>query len=143
MVGKYAARITLPETVRLHPVFHVSLLEPAASDPYPGQRVPPLRPVIVEGEEEWEVEDILDARIRRGKPRYCVKWTGYDAPTWEDARGINGLQAVDRFHKLNPIKPGPLPEDEDGSDDDKDEGNRGRGRGGRRQGRDSSLGARA
>ena len=35
-VGPNAARLRLPETVRLHPVFHVSLLQRAANDPLPG-----------------------------------------------------------------------------------------------------------
>ena len=105
-----AIRLRLPETVRLHPVFHVSLLEPTADDPYPGQLQPPPPPVEVDGEEEWLVDDILDARIRYRKLQYLVKWTGYYQPTWEDATSVNGLQAVDNFHQAHPDKTGPLPE---------------------------------
>ena len=108
----YAYRLDLPASMRIHPVFHVSLLEPAADDPYPGQLQPPLPPVIVDGEEEWQVDEILDARMRYRKLQYLVKWTGYDRPEWEDARNINGLQAIDQFHARHPEKPGPLPEDE-------------------------------
>lgn len=107
----YAYRLALPESMRIHPVFHVSLLEPAAEDPYPGQQQSPPPPVIVDGEEEWAVDEILDARIRYRKLQYLVKWTGYDRPEWEDARNINGLQAIDQFHTAHPEKPGPLPED--------------------------------
>ena len=32
----------------------------------------------------------------------------FPCPTWEDAAGEDGLQAVDRFHALHPQKPGPL-----------------------------------
>jgi hypothetical protein len=46
----------------IHPAESVSLLEPAYDDPYPGQRIDPS-PVIVEGNEECLVEEILDARI--------------------------------------------------------------------------------
>ena len=91
-------------------MFHVSLLEPAADDPYPGQLQPPPPPVEVDGEEEWLVDDILDARIRYRKLQYLVKWTGYDQPTWEDATNVNGLQAIDNIHQAHPDKPGPLPE---------------------------------
>jgi hypothetical protein len=42
----------------------MSLLEPASDNPYPGQRIDPPPPVIVEGNEECLVEEILDARIR-------------------------------------------------------------------------------
>ena len=97
--------------MKIHPVFHVSLLEPAADDPYPGQPQPAPPPVIVDGEEEWQVDDILDSRMRYRRLQYLVKWTGYDRPEWEDARNINGLQAIDQFHARHPEKPGPLPED--------------------------------
>ena len=106
----YAFRLALPESMKIHPVFHVSLLEHAADDPLPGQHVPPPPPVEVEGEEEYFVDSILDSRLygRTQKLQYLVKWTGYDRPGWEDARNINSLAAVDRFHELYPEKPGPL-----------------------------------
>ena len=37
----YAVRLALPASMKIHPVFHVSLLEHAREDPYPGQQVPP------------------------------------------------------------------------------------------------------
>ena len=58
--------------MRIHPVFHVSLLRPAATNPLPGQRHPPPPPVEVDGLEEWHVEDIWDSRwdrCGRGQPR--------------------------------------------------------------------------
>ena len=64
--------------MKVHPVFHVLLLEPAFSDPLPGQRNPPPPPIIVDGEEEWLVEKIVSSRIRHRKLQNLVKWTGYD-----------------------------------------------------------------
>jgi hypothetical protein len=66
--------------------------------------------VEVDGEEEYHVDEILDSREfgRWKKLQYLVKWTGYDQPNWENARDVDGLQAVDRFHALYPGKPGPL-----------------------------------
>jgi hypothetical protein len=63
--------------MKIHPVFHVSLLEPVATDPIPGQVPPPVPPIIVDNEEEYEVEEILDFRRRRNQLQYLVKWTGY------------------------------------------------------------------
>ena len=64
----------------------------------------------VDGEEEWEVEEVLDARITRNRLRYLIRWKGYDEDTWEPADSVNGLEQVDRFHERYPNKPGPLPE---------------------------------
>ena len=108
----YAIRLCLPETMLIQPIFHVSLLEHAADDPFLGQRADPPPPVVVDGEEEYHVAEMLDSRVfsRWRKLQYLVRWVGYDRPTWEDCTGIEGLQAIDRFHALYPGKPGPLPE---------------------------------
>ena len=92
-------------------MFHVSLLEHAADDPFPGQRQPPPPPVEANGEHKYHVGDVLDSRLfgRWRKLQYLVKWTGYDRPTWEDVAGVDDLQAIVRFHALYPLKPGPLP----------------------------------
>jgi hypothetical protein len=110
--SKYAVRLQLPESMKIHPVFHVSLLEQAASDPYPGQRIEPPPPVVVDGGDEYLVDSVVDSRLfgRTKKLQYLVKWTGYDQLNWEDADNVDGLQAVDRFHTLYPSKPGPLGE---------------------------------
>ena len=36
-------------------------------------------------ESKYEVQSITDKRVKDGKVEYCVKWKGYDAPTWEPA----------------------------------------------------------
>ena len=49
---------------RLHPVFNVVKLTLALEDPVPGQCLhPPPLPEIVNGKEEFIVEEILDSRV--------------------------------------------------------------------------------
>jgi len=40
---------------------------------------------LIQGQEEWEVEKILDSRQRHGKNKYLIKWKGYTQgdDTWE------------------------------------------------------------
>ena len=110
VISSHAYELELPSTMRVHPVFSVALLEPAATDPLPGQHNPPPPPVIVNGVEEYEIEQILDSKLVRNTLRYLVKWLGYDAPTWEPAESINEAAAIDKFHEAYSAKPGPLPE---------------------------------
>ncbi|KAH8145396.1 uncharacterized protein LAJ45_10679 [Morchella importuna] len=104
-IGSHAYRLELPASMKSHPVFHVSLLEPARTQPLPGHIQPPPPPVIVEGEEEFEVQEVLDSRIRHRQLQYLVKWTGYEQPAWELARNLDAeLGALQRFRSLYPNK---------------------------------------
>jgi RNase H-like domain found in reverse transcriptase/Reverse transcriptase (RNA-dependent DNA polymerase)/Integrase zinc binding domain/Integrase core domain/Chromo (CHRromatin Organisation MOdifier) domain len=108
VISSHAYELELPDTMRVHPVFAVSLLDPAAADPLPGQRNPPPPPVIVDNAEEYEIDEILDSKYARKTLKYLVKWVGYDSPTWEPAHMLNQAVAVDNFHAAYPAKPGPL-----------------------------------
>jgi hypothetical protein len=46
-VSPYAYELELPRGLRIHPVHHVSLLDPAAEDPLPGQLITPPPTVSV------------------------------------------------------------------------------------------------
>ena len=83
------------------------MLHAAADDLIPGQIIPLPLPVIVEGEEEWEVKEVLDSRSIRGRLHYLVKWRGFAAPTWEPGENLADVQAVDDYHKRHPQRPAP------------------------------------
>ena len=66
VISTHAVELVLPEDIRVHPVFYVNLLEPAATNSlYAGHIQPPLPPVKVDGETEWEVNAIVDSRYTR------------------------------------------------------------------------------
>ena len=113
MVSPYAYKLQFPAAVQYHPVQYVSLLDPFDDDPLLGQYNPPPLPVIVDDNEEWHVEEILDSRIYRRTLQYLVKWVGFDRPDWEPAEGVNKVEAVDQFHQRYSEMPGLLPEDDD------------------------------
>ena len=72
-IGANAFELALPETMRIHPVFNVSLLRK-----YHGAYHPP-GPIIVDGEQEYEVDCILRHRGNGKRRQYLVRWKGYDA----------------------------------------------------------------
>src|SRR5882724_8291416 len=51
--------------LQMHPVFHVSLLQPTNSSEIPNRAVDPPPPVELDDADEWEVHRILDSRINR------------------------------------------------------------------------------
>jgi hypothetical protein len=100
-----AYRLKLPTTMKIHPTFHPSYLYPYEEDKIEGRQEPPLPPIEIEGEEEYEVEKILDGRLWRNQRQYLVKWKGYsDADnTWEPERNLeHAEQIIKRFHANHP-----------------------------------------
>jgi len=94
----------------LHPVFNVIKLTLAPIDPVAGRHAPPppLPPELIDGKEEYVVEEILNSCMFHQKLQYLVKWEGYGVEnnTWEywDNLG-NALDVVNEFHTRNPAAP--------------------------------------
>ena len=73
-----------------------------------GQRVIPPEAVEVKGTPEYEVEEVLNSRLKGGKLEYLVKWSGHtdDHNTWEPKSNLgNSKEAINDFHKTNPSAP--------------------------------------
>ena len=51
-------------------MFHVSLLEPYRQQS--GEEPEEPAPVLIDRQEEWVVESVLDRRMRQGKVQYLV-----------------------------------------------------------------------
>lgn len=110
-VGTRSYRLQLPKTMKVHPVFHVDLLEKYHPDPIPGRTPRPLPPVVVDGEEEFVVEYILDSRLFKGQLQYFVHWKNYSVSdrSWEPAQYLkNAPDLVAEFHRSHPKRPRPL-----------------------------------
>lgn len=112
-VGEAAYLLQLPATWRrIHPVINEDLLSPYLGPAFPSQKVPPPpSPELIEGHQEYIVENIVDSRIHRGGLQYLVHWKGYPVAerTWEPVRNVaNSKQLVDKFHQEHPGAPRPL-----------------------------------
>ena len=66
-----AIELDLPTTVRIHSVVNVSRVRRYKSQ-VEGQRKEVPQPVVIEGEEEWEVEKIINKRRVWGRDKYLV-----------------------------------------------------------------------
>jgi len=74
-VGLSAYHLKLPHRIRqLHPVFNIVKLSAAPEDPILGRKPQALLPpIVVDGEEEWEVEEILNGHWHWRKFQFLVK----------------------------------------------------------------------
>ena len=63
-------RIDFLASIKVYPIISPDRLRKAANDPLLGQRNEPREPITVDGESEWEVDDILAVRTRYGKLQY-------------------------------------------------------------------------
>jgi hypothetical protein len=62
-INVMAFQLKLLYSMKIHRVFHVSLLEPYHAFTIPQRIHDPLPPIEFNGEHEYEMEDILDSRI--------------------------------------------------------------------------------
>ena len=101
----------------IHPVFHVSQLEPEIPNQIPNRVQPAPLPVEIDDELEYEIAEILDSKTnnrRRCKLLYFVRWMGYEGTdeenSWLPATKLDHVQElITKFHARYPRKPRPLP----------------------------------
>ena len=85
VLGPVTYRLKLPNTWRIHDVFHATLLKQYKENETYGEIFSNPPPELLDGEEVYEVETILNHRKRGRGYQYFVKWRGYpisDA-SWE------------------------------------------------------------
>ncbi len=106
VINPLAYRVALPANLRIHHVFHVSVLKKYNED---ARYQPPPPPTVVDGEEYYDVDYIVDHRIkgRKHKTReFHVHWLGYnqEQDTWEPEESLQyteALQAYKTYRKIS------------------------------------------
>uniref|UniRef100_A0A670Z7K1 Integrase catalytic domain-containing protein n=1 Tax=Pseudonaja textilis TaxID=8673 RepID=A0A670Z7K1_PSETE len=73
IINPMTVELQLPKTLRqIHPVFHCSLIKPEiTSNLRPPLPTPPI-PIMVHGEQHFEIKDILDSRTHHGSTQYLT-----------------------------------------------------------------------
>jgi len=108
-VGPSAYRLKLPHGMRLlHLVFNVVKLSAAPEDLIPERKLQaPPPPIVVDGEPEWEVEEILDSRWHWRRFQFLIKWKdfGREHNSWEVASDVKVLDLVVEYYRKHPAVP--------------------------------------
>ena len=99
-------QLELPPQWKIHDVFHADLLTPYRETELHGPNFMKPPPDLIDGEEEYEIEEILQSR-RHGKGRkiqYLVKWQGYpdSENQWVDWDNLHADKALADFKRKNP-----------------------------------------
>jgi len=95
--------LKLPTLFKIHDVINVSHIRPYRP-PATGQFTIPPEPIVIEGNPKYEVEEITDSRLKRGKLEFLVKWSSYtdDYNIWKpEANCTNSRDIINEFYKSN------------------------------------------
>jgi hypothetical protein len=89
-------KLKLSDTMRIHDVFHSELLCSVVDDSLSDQKNEFSRSIVINDEDEWKIDDILNFR------QYRVKWKNYDNDlNWYNADNdefMNAQEMIDNFH---------------------------------------------
>ncbi len=107
ILGPVIYHLKLPPMWHIHPVFHTSLLAPYIETPAHGPNFPGVPPDLLDTDEEYNVEEILDSRPTCNKRgvEYLVKWLDCLSleNIWEPALGLTkALDKIADFYKAHP-----------------------------------------
>ncbi len=95
-------KLKLSETMHVHDVFHSDLLRFVVDDLLPDQKNASLESIVINDEDEWKINDILNFRRYQRRLQYRVKWNDYDNDlNWynaDDDEFMNTQKIVDDFH---------------------------------------------
>src|SRR6266478_3076825 len=101
-ISPVAYQLILPVNWRIHNVFHALLLNPYHETDAHGPNFTRPPPDLIEGEEEYEVEQIVAHRTfgRSKHLQYLIKWKGYPESdnSWEPADQVHAPDLVKHYH---------------------------------------------
>ena len=101
-------RLKLLAQWKIHLVFHTSLLTPYKETEEHGRNFEQLPLELIEGEPEYEVEQVLSSRRVGHKKKalqYLLRWKGYSQAhdSWEPANQVHASKLVKEFYNKNPL----------------------------------------
>ena len=104
VISRTSYQLKLPPQWKVHNVFHTTLLTPYKETPLNGSQNQEPTPELIDGQPEWEVEQILRVRRYRRQVQYLVRWKGFleAHDSWEPAFNVHADELVKEFYKRHP-----------------------------------------
>ncbi len=95
-------KLKLSESMHVHDVFHSDLLHSVINDLLSDQKNELSDSIVINDEDKWEIDDILNSRWYQRRLQYKVKWNDYDNDlNWynaDDDEFMNIQKIIDDFH---------------------------------------------
>src|SRR5712672_3078968 len=107
IISPVAFQLDLPQSWRIHDVFHTSLLIPFKETPAHGPNYSRPPPDLVDEDPEYEVEAIINHQFfgQMRRLQYLIKWKGYPHSdnTWEPVGNLHTDTLVKAYHRKHPL----------------------------------------
>jgi len=102
-IGKVNYELELPIQWKVHPVFHATLLRPYKETEQHGANFIPQPPDILNEEEQYEVERIINHRRRGRTWQYLIRWKGYTPmeDSWEPEENLANAPDILKRYRLD------------------------------------------
>ena len=104
VISRTSYQLKLPPQWKIHNVFHATLLTPYKETVLNGHQSQEPAPELIDGQPEWEVEQILRVRRYWRQVQYMIRWKGFleAHDSWEPATNVHADELIQEFYKRHP-----------------------------------------
>ena len=104
VISRTSYQLKLPPQWKIHNVFHATLLTPYKETALNGNQNQEPAPELINGQPEWEVEQILRVRRHWHQVQYLIRWKGFweAHDSWEPAANVHANELIQEFYKRHP-----------------------------------------